>query len=82
MVRYLLRFDDMAESRLAKKSLAEQKLDLVGNHWFNKTKLFLDKLGLSYIHSRGDKKSSEINRLSIVAKNRKNEMFEQLVKSW
>ena len=57
-----------------------QKRDHTGNHWLNKTKQFLDKLGLSYIHrvhNRGERKASDINRLSVVTKKRENEIFEQ-----
>ena len=80
MVRYLLRFDGMTKSRLAKKCFEEQQLDPEGDHWLSKTKSFLDRLGLSFIHTVDNKKewkSSEINRLSMVAKNRENEVFEQ-----
>ena len=80
MVKYLLRFDTLKNDRLVKKAYEQQKNDLNSANWVGKTKLFLDKLGLTYIHRekpQGERKLSEINRLSIVTKNRENEIFEQ-----
>ena len=80
MVKYLLRFDDMDDNRLAKQCYKEQETDSTGNHWVGKTKEVLNNLGLSYIYKvkAGEKKKpSEINRLSYVTRNRENEIFEQ-----
>ena len=80
MVRYLLRFNDMDDNRLAKQCYFEQEVDSTGNHWVGKTKQVLNNLGLSYMHKikPGEKKKpTEINRLSYVTRNRENEIFEQ-----
>ena len=80
MVKYLLRFDNMAENRIAKKCIEEQKQDHTGDHWLTRTKTFLDKLGLSYIHHfhpEETTESSSIKRLAAVTKNRENDIFEQ-----
>ena len=52
MVRYFLRFKDMAEHRLAKNSYEEQRRNSANEkNWVSIIQSFLDKRGLSYIHS-------------------------------
>ena len=80
MVKYLLRFEDMAENRLAKIAFEEQKRNSTKNtHWVSKVKCFLDKMGLSFIHNthKARKNPGQINHMSVISRNRENEIFEQ-----
>ena len=81
MVKYLLRFENLADNRLAKQCYEEQKMDTGVSNWFRKATLVLDQLGLSYIYkiksSDGEMKPNKINTLSHVTRNRANEIFEQ-----
>ena len=70
MIKYLLRLEDMAETRLAKKSFEEQKSNSTNNeNWVATTKSFLDNLGLSYIHNKNTGEEywtkTEINHRSL-----------------
>ena len=80
MVKYLLRFEEMAENRLAKKTYEEQKRDPTNDKlWVSRTHSFLDKIGLSFIHlTKGEEQNpGHVNRMSVITKNRENEIFEQ-----
>ena len=80
MTKFFLRFEDMAGTRLAKKAFEEQKNSKNDKNWVTTTKNFLDNLGLSYIYnkdiSEGPLTKTEINRRSIIVKNRENEISE------